>query len=335
MLKGNIVKCSRAFHFDWSNVTTIELSDGKDYSWVVIDHEKGEHLIVDLGRKIIKMDDGTTLDGFVHGSYLENKAAQLISTIYSLFTTKMITQRERAYAFDQESDSMDEHTVDDIILPAFTQAEWEQIKKQFEVLRIRFTTAKARHFDNASGKYFMTELMKFCCSIDSDLKEYVSMGTSSSGTNQPGCSNLKHQWVAFQNERHASRSSSTAPGSTPAATPPPPSMANDLPESTHNIYSDTVYWNNVKKCYPINGEIKSGDLQSSENQLTEQMVGLFRAHQRFMLGYVIKPGYIKVNILERKEDTLRMHLFKEMPVDESHSFQKLCSLFIAFIYFVD
>ena len=87
--------------------------------------------------------------------------------------------------------------------------------------------------------------------------------------------------------------------------------------------------------YRIVGEIKSGDKQPSEHESTEQMCGLLREDQKYMLGLIVKPSNIVIKILKRGSGTLTMYNFPEQPLDNLETIQSIFELIMAFIFCVD
>ena len=91
-----------------------------------------------------------------------------------------------------------------------------------------------------------------------------------------------------------------------------------------------------RKKYPIVTEVKSADKQASETQLTEQMFGLFRKHQKAMLGLVIKPNSVGIKIMTKENGSLEIHsLESDMSLLNYALLGKIAKLIMAFMYFID
>ena len=129
--------------------------------------------------------------------------------------------------------------------------------------------AVKKKFDNASGKYIITNLIGYAA-------YFISMGTSPSGEGQPGCSTLIKKVARYRNERTPTPSSTSSRSSTPTT--------DNYSTSSSNSYSDCVDWDPRDKIYKIDVEVKSADHQASDTQIIDQMVGLFRQNQKNMLG---------------------------------------------------
>ena len=331
MYKGNAAVCNGVFNFNWTCCDEIILHDGTKCGWVTTFNEG---ISVCFGAKVVKICN-VPLNCERSAPFDDRKARVILSTMYSLYSSAVtIVQEQRPDTLAEDAESGDDTIIDEGILPAFPN-EWGVINSQFQALRQLFVQAKDSHFDNASGKFFMQDLMKFCCWVDIAKCKYARLGTNSSGEEQPGCAQLTLKTPTYVNERSRSRSTSTqtSTSSTPASTPTPES--DNYKSEPHNHYPDQVYWDSIRDLYRIVGEVKSAANQPVQNQHTEQMVGLFRSHQNYMLGYIIKPDTIQIRILEKEEGTLRMHNFDELPLSNASTLELVCKLFIAFIFFVD
>ena len=330
MYKGNAAVCNGVFNFNWTHCDEIMLHDGTKYIWIATFDEKD--IWVCFGAKSVAINN-VPLQCDHSASFDYRKAKEILSTMHKLCSNAAhIVQQQRPYALTKESDSGDETVIDEAILPAFPSQVWDIINTRFRDLRTIFIQAKVNRFDNASGKFFMHGLMTFCCWVDFEKQKYVHHGTNSSGEEQPGCSQLTLKTPKSVNDRSTSRSTSTP--STPASTPTP-EPGDSYENECHSHYADQVYWDSRRNLYTIVGEIKSVADYPAENQNIEQMVGLFRSYQNYMLGYIVKPDTIQFRILEKQGQSLRMHNFEELPLSSASTLELICQLFIAFIFFVD
>lgn len=162
----------------------------------------------------------------------------------------------------------------------------------------------------------------------------MSLGTNPSGQEQPGSTELTYSWLKYISDRSKSRSA------TPISTSMSSSASTPIPDDgysteSHASYPDTLYWDAVKLIYIIVCEVKSKGKQPAEHQAQEQMFGLFRSHQKYMLGLIVKPSIITIKILERNKKDLKMHTFPDMPVDDCSTQELICKLIMAFILLVD
>lgn len=330
MLKGNSAICNGAFAFNWKNVDQIRLQT-KIFELSMV-NKKAEGIKVIIGKDIhsVKIHEERSLL-CQHVPNISLKARQILSCIDHLFTSDEVIRQFQQTA-SGTSDSGGEECVDEPYPPAYVGAEWERITSNLITLREFFRTAVTKHFDNGAGKYFVERLMKFCCWVrDYDkLEKYVHYGTNPSGEEQPGCTEIKYEWAKYMNERSRSHTPASTSTSTPASTPAP----SDFDSELHQRYSDNVYWDAIKEMYTIVGEIKSDSNQPADNQHIEQMIGLFRSHQKYMLGFIMTSDYITIRILEKTEQELKMNSYNNIELDD-WGLRLLCKLFIAFIYFVD
>lgn len=78
-----------------------------------------------------------------------------------------------------------------------------------------------------------------------------------------------------------------------------PTPENPYRTEVHDSYSDACFWDAIAQIYKISIEIKSDDDQGGEDQQSQQMIGLFRSWQQYMLGFVVKPNcvFIKITII--------------------------------------
>ena len=335
MLKGNCAVCKGSEVFNWEHVNEVMLHDGTRLKWLIYNCAKIE-VIIGPDLQYVSIDDSLRLK--CQHVDIAQKARQLKELLFHLFTnTENIKQFQRP-ALTEESDSGDEHVVDLAVSPAFTPETWSLILQDFYDLRDSFNTAKEVCFDNAAGKFFLCDLMRFCCWIKRPLRRYVNLGTNPSGEQQPGCTQLTYYWLKYVNDRSKSRSQSRSQSrshtpSTPSTSTIPSTEEYD--KDIHNIYPDVVFWDFRRMLYRIVGEVKSGNKQPFDNQTTEQMCGLFREHQKYMLGLITKPSNVVIKILKKSSDTLSMYTFPEQPLDNLETIQLIFELMIAFIFCVD
>lgn len=332
MLKGNAAVCNGAFHFSWNNCDEVVLHDGRKYMWRTSDNVE---IKVVMGPDIERV----TLDGshqlkcqHVDVDGLQKKTKQLLSTIPHLFTNvQSIKQSQREVALTEESGSGGEEIPDLAFSAVFDQGEWENIMDDFRTLRSYFKKAQAVKFENAAGKFFIERLIRYMCFIKKTLRKQVNIGTNSSGSEQPGCTNLGYWTGKFESERSSSSRSTPSTSSVPST----PEPVDNYFKETHSRYPDTVFWDYIKEIYRIVVEVKSGDKQPAEHQTTDQMVGLFRSNQKYMLGLIIKPNFITIRILERVGKSLDMHSFPYLALDNKANMQLVCEVITAFIFLVD
>lgn len=337
ILSGNSATCTTTsatfdYGFCWNGVEKVKL--GKtECTWNDLGNEKIQMI---MGTPSFSIDNELKdVTGHLSDNFA-SRALQILRIIPNICNDTVISQRTRAGAVEQ-SDSSDETEIDEPIPPPFSEQEWKLIQCQFTQLRKHYRQAKARNFENAVGKYFLTKLLKFCCVVvenredQESLSETMCMGTNPSGDAQPGSSQFIKE-IPGRRGRSATSSvtSSPAPGtSTETST-------EQLEWSTTRKYSDVCHWDHVRKLYPICGEAKSGDKQPAENQLIDQMFGLFRPDQKVMLGFAVKPNQACIKIMEKEGmHTLNCRSFPNLNLTIMKDMQVLVRLFFGFIFFVD
>lgn len=164
-------------------IDQVILHDGRTYDWSQNSYER---IRVLLGKPSVSIDDSIHIPCLPVDDDFVKKAKQLVFVLPSVFGTGDIKQLQRPVALTQESDSGDETVIEPVIEPAFRDDIWNLIQENFRHIRYRLSLAVEDHFENGSGKYFMNELMLYSCNTCMPKKFYVNMGTTSSGTSQPG-----------------------------------------------------------------------------------------------------------------------------------------------------
>lgn len=337
MLKGNMARCNGSYEFNWDHVNQILLHDGTMLNWTEMSNNMVQ---VTIGPEIQGLTiDGVPLKCLCVDEDIHRKSKQLLAVIPHLFSDVCdIRQFQRPLDLTEESHSGGEDIIEHAFSCAFDESVWKNIILQdFQDLRLSFLQARALSFDNAAGKVFMNRLMQFLCWINRDLSKYCNVGTNPSGEEQPGCTNLGYSWLKYVSDRtpsHTPISTSSSASSTPI--PEEEVHVGGFRDEHHSRYSDSVFWDLVKEIYKVIIEVKSTDRQPAEHQTTEQMVGLFRACQQYMLGVIVKPNNIAIKILEKSSPhDFQMHSLPEMPLDNAGTLMLVSKLIIAFIFFVD
>lgn len=97
-------------------------------------------------------------------------------------------------------------------------------------------------------------------------------------------------------------------------------------------YSDVSTFDHLNGIYITSGEIKS-TLDSADSQNLEQMLGLWRSNQKFMLGWTVNPVHICCRILVKKQAEL--HLYQLQETNDISGIIFLAELYLASILIVD
>lgn len=94
----------------------------------------------------------------------------------------------------------------------------------------------------------------------------------------------------------------------------------------------------VAKIYTIVGEIKSVSDEEAEEQNVEQMLGVWRKHQRAMLGFTCSKTFVLPRVLMVVDSALVLYSLPQLPFSDNvrnESLRVLAELFFAFTSFVD
>jgi hypothetical protein len=224
------------------------------------------------------------------------------------------------------SDSDSEGIIDPPIDPPFSKSDWKSITDFFFEtggLKELFQVAKAQSFYNHAGKEFVSSFKKFCSILVPGRKAYVNHSTCSSGEFQPGSTSYIESVI--RSTPSSNRSTPTCDG-----------VTSKPREVVCERFTDVAYWDEKKKIYPIITEVKSADKQASETQLTEQMFGLFRKHQKVMLGLAIKPNFVGIKIMTKEKGSLEIHsLESDLSLLKHTVLRKIGKLIMAFMYYID
>lgn len=229
---------------------------------------------------------------------------------------------------DLPSDSGSETIPDLPISKAFPDHEWDAIQVKFfgeKGVKKLYDVARKQSFDNHAGKLFVTCFIEVCCAMIPNMGVYVNSSSATSGAYQPGSSSFVKTTV---------RSTPSSSRSTPSGDGGAPTTRSINLECDR--FSDGSFWNVGKQLYPISFEVKSKDKQPAATQCTEQMFGLYRENQKAMLGIVVKPNRVSIQIMTSDTDSLQVQESEEyMSLLEMGTIKKLARYIIAFLYFID
>lgn len=340
ILTGNSATCTSTDpEFNWLNVRIVHLGRNECHlsqiasstTWIVMGVPPS-FSIDDVQRDVDVIRCIHDNDRFA------DRAQSIINCINHLGDEHRILQRARdGVPIIGETDSGDEQVADAPIYPAFSEAEWVLVMVEFTSLRRHYAQAKEFNFENAVGKCFLVQLMRFCCVVvdnkmdQENLKQSFNMGTSHSGTVQPGCSQFKKIFAG----RRGRSTPSPAPSASGENPSPAPTSTPQMEMMITKKYPDVCYWDNLKHLYSIVGEAKSSDYQPVEDQLLDQMFGLFRPYQKMMLGFAVKPNQACIKILEKDGPDLYCRSFPDLNFTTPQDLKQLVRYFFGFIYFLD
>ena len=252
-----------------------------------------------------------------YSSSINMDQARVLTSFVSLLNASgkclTVTQKVRE-ASSGVSDSDDEQVPDPPISPAFTNSELLAVQIYYKKLWNAFGSAVAHQFTNAAGKMFFYHLAEFILILRPNTQYMPYISTNPHGNCQPGSANITHT-IPRPHTRQSEVSSTTTSSSTEKV-------------------SDFVVFDHSAKIYTIVGEIND----EAEQQNIEQMLGVWRKHQRAMLGFTCNKAFVLPRVLMVDNNSLVLYSFPELPLSEnnlSDSLRMLAELFLAFTSFVD
>lgn len=175
-----------------------------------------------------------------------------------------------------------------------------------------------RSFTNGPGKYFMEYLIRYLGCVfgptSPKFDRFQCMHSTTSGGSGP-ISEKDTQAGSSKIKRFVLKHDTRAAG--------PKYVCTDVKR-----YSDTSTFDHEKQWYIKSGEIKSSNDAASHQNL-EQMIGLWRAEQKFILGYTVNPSNIHFRLLVREEDSF--YPYTLMVNNTINNLIQLGEVYIAFL----
>lgn len=104
-------------------------------------------------------------------------------------------------------------------------------------------------------------------------------------------------------------------------------------DDTCHRYTDVSHW--MIDRYSTAVEVKNKDNAPVEDQITEQMFGLFRNMQNAMLGIVVKPNIANIKVILKHNEVVLFTMTEGMSLLEYSTFRTLAKFLIAFFNFID
>ena len=220
-----------------------------------------------------------------------------------------------------DSDSSDE----DVPLtlertPLFASEELGVIQHFLEQAWVSYQRAISGHFSNGPGKFFMDHLATY---LGFALTSTRSRFESSHSTTLGGSGTIGDK------ETQAGSSTVTTISLSRCDT----RVGSRFVCSQIRRYSDVSTFDHLAGVYVSCGEIKS-TLDSANFQNLEQMLGLWRSNQKYMLGWTINPDDIYCRILVRKPEQM-VELFQLRVKNNIENVRSLAKLYLASILIVD
>ena len=205
----------------------------------------------------------------------------------------------------------------------FTPGELHTIQLSLERVWKHYHRAVSGHFSNGPGKFFMCYLAEYfgCASASTSTRFESSLSTTSGGSGsigemdtQTGSSMITAYTINKQDTRQAR-------------------LRRFVRHSHIKRYSDVSTYDHLNGIFITAGEIKS-TIDAANSQNLEQMLGLWRSTQKFMLGWSINPEHINCRILV-KDDQASLHLYQLQETNNISSIRHLAELYLACILLVD
>ena len=220
------------------------------------------------------------------------------------------------------SDSDDENVPLTPEMPIlFSKSELVLIQDALEKVWVQYRRAISGEFSNGPGKFFIDNLSKYLGFATTTHSRFESSHSTSTGgkgaigskDTQAGSSLV----TAVVRNSHRIRGVSSS----------------NVCLSPIKRYSDVSTFDHVKRVYILSGELKSLT-DSADFQNLEQMLGLWRLNQTFMLGCTVNPSYIHCRILTMQEPT-GLWLYQLKCINSLGNIIHLAKLYIASILIVD
>ena len=265
--KGNQIKCTcKEPSFD--GVLSILFQSTVDLHYRHVEQIVG--YCCDLQNGKFYINDEIILEGDLSPSAIakmklmrDSVALKLLPAEYSPILIEERPERVAGSGDGEDSDDGVNYS-DRAVTNPFSKEEFYHFQTEMESLHLRYHNAKQTNFQNAQGKYFFSLLTKV---LTLDFRRMDSLhSTKSSGDYQPGA--LEITWILSYPKTRSNRDEGQ-------------SIARD-----QSRMADFVVWDSHENIYCIVGEIKCDDNAPVFFQSEEQMMGLFKAHQKVMLGLV-------------------------------------------------
>ena len=177
-----------------------------------------------------------------------------------------------------ESGSESDTPQDQAIRSPFTNREMGWIDASLQDLWVAQEAAVVSGYHNSYGKDFVRCLLKYVLLSQNKTCNIMAFVSTGPGSLQPG-----HMTVRWQLERMEKRS--TVSG-----------------EKDHILHTfqripDVVAYDFETDLFPVVVEIKPEKDASGDAQHTEQMIGLFKKHQKIMAGILLSGDKVKLKLL--------------------------------------
>ena len=253
------------------------------------------------------------------------RAKQLLKHLVKMFSlpnTKPVFSPEVRSGGSGELDSGDDDVpVDREIRNVFSDSDIGAVQLVSDDVWRYYQRSMASSFSNGPGKLCMHNLGKFLAQcIRGGAGRYESCHSTNAGGSGPaGDKDMQagSSIVKYVMSKREMRNSS--------------SNEESLPNGKRR-FSDVSTYDHEKEIYIAAGEVKSSpDMALSQN--LEQMLGLWRAKQTFMLGWTINPANLYMRILVRQDHEIT--LYNVALPNNANSILLLARLYLAAFLFVD
>ena len=229
---------------------------------------------------------------------LKNKVRNLIYHIPKL-TSEETQFLQIVRTAGTESDSGDDVPPDTEILPAFDEQTVLTIQSCATDMWTQFQCAVNKKYSNGPGKFFAHTFAKYLLSSFPHGQEHCFESsfstTSGGGGGRSGEIGIKDSEAGSASVMYVYKKRTTK------------SEAEKTVADQKTRYTDVSVYCHTLGLYCICGEIKSDDFDTAESQNVEQLLGLWRPNQKFMLGWTINPKAIIARMLLRSGESLVLY----------------------------
>jgi hypothetical protein len=243
----------------------------------------------DVPGVVCKASDGTNVV----------RANQLLKHLLKMFSlpNKPVFSPEVRREGRGESDSGDEDVPIDREIPSvFNDRDIAVVQNQSNAVWNNYKRSRESSFSSGPGKLFMTYLGQLLSLVIDAKGRYESSLTTCAGGSGAASNNDMQAGsciVTYLTSRRETRNSSSSQQLWQCS-------------SGNRRFSDVSTYDHEKEMYIIVGEVKSvEDVALSQN--LEQMMGLWRAKQKFMLGWTINPANVCARLLVRQDNDITLY----------------------------
>ena len=240
------------------------------------------------------------IDNFEEREVVRNKRRSLVLHVPKLLSEEKPPFVEIVRAAGTASDSGDDEPPDKAILPAFNEKSMLNIHNCAADMWIQFKRAVNKKFSNGPGKFFAHTFARFLLNILPEDQQ--CRFESSLSTTLGGGGGRTGDIISIKDSQAGSASVMYVFKKRPTR-----NEAEKMVVEQKTRYADVSVYCHTLNLYCICGEIKSDEEDIAEGQNMEQLLGLWRPNQKFMLGWTLNPRVISIRLLIRSRDKLVLY----------------------------